>query len=365
MSNVFFKIFPPPVSMSVPTVGFDLTDEAVRFVAFEKSGKWGGGDQCETDLRISSFAEKIIPAGIITNGFINDEKALTDLLKDFAKKHGINYVHASLPEEKLYLFTTDIASVNHDEIMQNIEFKLEENVPIPASNALFSYSVISHPTSTSTKVSVSVAPRKAVETYLNVLLGAGIKPISFSIQAEGLSKAVIPSGTTGAHCLVNVMEESTGIYLTNGNAVCFTSTVNVGSKGFSSVLAGTAPDVTKEQDVISSREIIKNVLKNPALNTQILEAIKVPVSMLSAEISKVVSYWNTHRDESGPIESIIISGTEAYIPGVSDGISKATGIKVVPANVWVNVCSFDSYIPPIEAHDAFDFGVAIGLALKN
>ncbi len=370
MSNVFFKVFPTPVSMSVPAVGFDLTDEAVRFVAFERDSKLVGGNKCETDLKVSAYAEVVIPAGIITNGFINDEKALTDLLRDFAKKFNVSYVHASLPEEKLYLFTTEVSSVSHDEIMQNIEFKLEENVPIPASNALFAYSIISHPSSTSTKVSVSVAPRKAVETYLNVLLGAGIKPLSFSIQAEGLSKAVIPKNTKGAHCLVNVMEENTGIYLTSGNTVCFTSTVGVGSKSFSSVLSGQVqqPLVNKGVDskpVISSREIIKGVLRNNTLSKEMIDAIKLPVNTLSAEISKVINYWNTHRDELGQVESIMISGDEAYIPGVSDGISKATGVKVVPANVWSNVCSFDNYIPPIEAYDAFDFGVAIGLALKG
>jgi Tfp pilus assembly PilM family ATPase len=46
-----------------------------------------------------------------------------------------------LPEEKAYLFTTSIPKVAQKDIRSAIEFKMEENVPIPASDLVFDFLV--------------------------------------------------------------------------------------------------------------------------------------------------------------------------------------------------------------------------------
>jgi Tfp pilus assembly PilM family ATPase len=90
------------------------------------------------------------------------------------------------------------------------------------------------------------------------------------------------------------------------------------------------------------------------------------------EISKRLTYWETHRKDTGKdngdagsIEKIILTGSEASIAGLPEYLSGSLDTQVVFADVWKNVFDFDEYIPEIEAKDSFKYAGAIGLALEG
>lgn len=332
------------------TVGLDITDDAVRFISLTKDS---GGFH-----RVEIYGEQELPPGVIESGFIKDEVALTKILTDFAKKYKIKYVNASLPEEKMYLFTTEMPyTTNSHEIIQNIESKLEENVPVPPSNALFTYSLMSRAPVGKVRLSVSVAPSKVVDAYLAVYEKAGIIPLSFFVQAQGMLRSVCPRGFTGAHLIAHTMRDKTGIYVVCDGVVCFTSTINVGSGVYDDAIAqvlGVTPDKVREQ--------VKAHGHNENVETKkIFDAVSPLLGTLKDEIGKVLTYWRSHHEDV-EIKSVIIAGREGLISGVLDYLARGTGVGFEVANVWLNVCSFDRYIPPIPADQAFDYAVAIGLA---
>ena len=97
---------------------------------------------------------------------------------------------------------------------------------------------------------------------------------------------------------------------------------------------------------------------------KLFDAISPSLNLLKIEINKVIAYWRSHHEEE-PIKSVIVSGRESLISGALDFLSKGTGVNFESANVWLNVCHFDQYVPPILAEDSFDYAVAIGLAIKD
>lgn len=298
--------------------GLDISDDAVRCIEFN-SGK------------VSKFGYMEIPTGTIEGGDIKDEKVLSDLLREFDKKNNLSYVKVSVPEEKAYLFQTDITGENTASIAQNIEFKLEENVPIPASEAVFYYDPL--PMSVTggvRRASVSVIPRTYIEKYMNVLRGSGIFPLSFEVVPKAIANACTEHGSDHAELLVHIMKFKTGVYIVAGGVVCFTSTLGWG-----------------------------NMTDKP-------ESGDNYVSALQKEINRVHDYWMTREMTHSSIESIILLGHDApnYEMALAGTVIDGT-VPVRIAETWKNSLNLDKYIPPISRDDSLDYVVAAGLALPR
>lgn len=321
----FFRLFPPPTYINMPYAGLDISDEAIRCIEYT-AGKYG--------YVIHKYGSRILKQGIVEGGNIKDEKALSEEIKALVDELKISLVKVSLPEEKMYLFKTEVPNTSTEQIRRNIEFKLEENVPMPASEAIFFFdrlpAIKEGQDSGKTFASVSVAPRELVNQYLKILHGAGLTVISFEIQAKAIARAVVPQESHGSQMIVHVMNKKTGLYIVYNGVVCFTSTIAWGG------------------------ESIKGKTN---------EEMSDGIFFLRREIEKVYNYWHDHGDNNA-IQSIIISGHDAVAISQVSHLSPNSEIQVNVANVWQNVFSGDHYIPSITHEDSLDYSVAVGLALQ-
>lgn len=75
---------------------------------------------------------------------------------------------------------------------------------------------------------------------------------------------------------------------------------------------------------------------------------------------------NGVHDKKGlNIKEIILCGGDANLIGLTEYLNSTLKIPVKTANVWLNVFSFEKYIPEIEFNESLKFATAIGLALKG
>jgi Tfp pilus assembly PilM family ATPase len=276
---------------------------------------------------------KSLPPGVVESGHIKDEKALIEAVSYLAKELQIHTVKASLPEERMYLFKTEVPVVDERQIRQNIEFKLEENVPLAPADAVFFFDLIPKTAESvpavDNFVSVSVAPRELVNTYLNVLRSSGLTVVSFEIQAKAIARATVSRDLKETVMIIHIMNKKTGIYIVYEGVLCFTSTIPWGGELIRGKKVSDMSD-----DVFSLRR----------------------------EIERAYTYWSEYG-EGQPIKSIIISGHDATLLSQISHISPNPNIPVEVANVWQNVFSGDHYIAPITFEDSLDYAIVAGLAL--
>lgn len=330
LAHKFFKLFPPPKFLNIPYAGLHISDDAIHCIEYVNS---------HNGLAIRRFGMKPLAPGVIEGGDIKDEAALIGALSALSKELKIYAVKASLPEEKMYLFKTTVPSVDIKEMRQNIEFKLEENVPLTVSEALFFFDLIPKATGVvmgddkgDNPAGVSVAPQAVVNSYLAAIKAAGITVLSFEVDAKGLARAVVPQGYTGTDLLVNIMNKKTGLYIVCGGVVCFSSTVSWGCE------EAKTPD-----------------------GKQNFEELK-------RSIHQVRNYWNEHGLGTH-IERVVFAGKGSLADGLITecsmgfGASQNSNVRFEIAKVWQNAFSPDDYIPPISREESLDYGVAAGLAL--
>lgn len=315
--SLFFRIFPPPKFMVMNHAGLHISDDSVQFLEY--------GVNHRGHRIIARYGQAELPAGIMDGGDIKDEKAFKDFMREFDKKFDLSFVKVSVPEEKAYLFQTDIPGREKRIIAQNIEFKLEENVPLSAPDAIFYFDLLPTTiTAGSLRASVSVVSRVYIEHYIELLREAGIQPISFEVIPKAIARAIIPAQESGAQLILYIMNKKTGIYVVTGGVVCFTSTIS-----WSYGLAGSSD-----------------------------------LGSLVKEINKVISYWSTHYPAASAIKSILLVGKPA--PQVEDPLKSAIqelDIKVTTADAWHNIFDLDSYVPPIHKEESLDYAAAAGLAM--
>jgi type IV pilus assembly protein PilM len=335
----------------MPSVGLDISDEVVRFVELKRHG---------SHFLVGLNGEEKIPKDIIQDGFINDKAKLIEILKGIQKKYNLNFIKASLPEEKSYLFKTEIPMMEHSEIRGALRFKIEENVPISLANAVYDHRILKKPQDGDKKlfVSVTVVHSKVVESYLEVFKSANLTPMELQIESQAIAHAAIPRNELGTYIIIAMREYRTVLAIVSGGEVQFTSTLHIGGDLIASSIQKNLNIGVDEVEKIRKGKEVRD-------SNEMFLSLVSAASALRDEVQKLVSYWENHSQEHGytqSIEKILISGGDSLL-GLDDYLSRSLSFKASIADPWTNILVIKDYIPPLSLREALDYLPALGLAL--
>lgn len=355
----FYSFFSPPRFLEMSATGLDISDQAIRFVEFAKNG---------SGLNLSLFGEKRLPQGVVVFGEIVKKDNLIDILSGLREKHSLKFVKVSLPEAKAYFFKTEIPKVEIGEIRQSIELRLEENVPLKADEVLFDYTVINkdhYDRNNHLDVSVSVVPKRVVESYNEALNKSGLMAVSFEVESKAIIHSAVKIGDIGSSMIVNIKDRLTVISVVRDGAVRFTSTFGIGGNLITEALQKNFSATFEEAEKIKEEKLYNESKESVAVFFSLIGII----SAIRDEISKFYNYWLTRDDSKGEyggkIDKIMLCGKDSAIAGLKDYLSQSIKTKVEIADVWVNAFSIGDKTPEINFFDSLNFGVAIGLSLSD
>ena len=155
-SNFLSKILKAPDFLNMKTVGVNITDSSVFYVSLKGEGE---------KKTLDKYGEKKLPEGTVVNGEIKKPQELISVLSSIREEADFQFVCASFPEEESYIFRLILPAglKSNQEIRQNIEFRLEENVPLSPSQVIFDFEVLSSIDGHVGEVMVSAVPVKTVE----------------------------------------------------------------------------------------------------------------------------------------------------------------------------------------------------------
>ena len=301
----------------MPHAGIDISDDAISFIEYSRP---------VGNRTITKYGRYPLPVGIIEGGDIKDEEKLVTILSDMVHTHGLHYAKMSIPEEKAYLFETDIPYGDFKLISQNIEFKLEENIPIAAADTIFSFDLlpVANDRSKLWRASVSAVPRSYIERMMGIFNKAGLATVAFETAPRAIARVVAYLGSVDA-IILHVMDHKTGVYIVSGQAVGFTSTITAGSV---------------ESDMPTYIKIV------------------------SAEIRRVYSYWlNKEGGTISTIKRAIVVGKGAEDIAVLLRETVSDTVTVEPVDIWKATLAMSAYVPPIARSDSYEYATASGLAL--
>lgn len=355
-SDLFLKLFPVPRYLSMPAVGFDVSDQSVKFIELLK---------VDNKIVVGKFGSSDIPAGAIEDGKIKDSKQVVEIFKEIVVKNKLNYIFASLPEEQTYTFLLELPFMKQEEVRGSIELQLEEYVPIPPDNCVFDYEMIKpRSASNNFEFGVSVLPKDLAENYYQLFTESGLKPLAFETESQALVRALIDPGDDNTYMIVDIGKIHTGFSIVSVGQIIFTSVINFGGNNLTKGLEKNLNLNKEEASKLKESKGLSRAVKDKDIFLSLIPS----VSVLKDEISLRLDYWHGHRKTDGPLENIkkvILCGGQANLAGLRDYLEIQLGVPVVLGNPWKNVLSTNQEIPVLTAEQSIGYATAIGLALRN
>jgi len=322
----FFDFFPTPRFLLLSDTGIVISDKFIQIAEFREAH---GSEQ---KFSLVSCGEALLPPGAVVSGAILNQEEVVRSLQGIKERYHLNFVHATLPEEKAYLFVAEFDRMPLEDLRDAVAFVLEENVPLTLAESIFYFDVINPSAKTSKmKVAVSVLQEKDVKVYVDTFESAGITPVSFDIESQAIARALILEGDTRTQLILNIQETKTGLYVVEDEVVQFSST--------------------------------------PSLGSRTNESGYVDLANLKSEIRKLFSFWKTHLDKQGipqgKIERVLLVGEgaskEDFVTELMSGIDAPYAL----ADVWANAFSIKKHLPEVPFETSLSYGAAIGAALPD
>lgn len=334
----------------IPIYSLDISDESFKFVRLldKKNG-----------TVVDDFGEGKIDKGILMSGEIKDQNRFSEILKSFFTEKEIKFVAFSLPEEKGFLRTMRLSGMSKEEVEKSLEFQIEEQIPLPASDVVFEYEIFGHE-SEHFDVVINAFPKSVVESYTGAIETAGALPVIVESELLAASRAILPKNTYKSSMIIDWGRTRASFSIFEEDSLKFTSTIFLGGKLLDEAITRELGVSEKEAQKIKFETSIYQNLKQD----DVFGAIFPVISSLKSEIDKILDFWGSHSEKGIPLEHIFISGGDANLLGLPEYLTNELHIETTLANPWINIKFPSKYLPPIKMKDSLRFSSAIGTAIE-
>ncbi len=360
-SSYVLDILPTPRYTALCGGGLEISEHSVKHLILEPARTGLGGGKGFT---IKASGSDTLPPGSIRDGEVGNAEALGEVLRAVRAKMGTPFVHVSLPEQKGYIFTTSFPRTPELSVKEAVAFTLEEHVPLSTEEAIFDCQEVRGASEHEVSVNVTVFPRKTVEGQYAALREAGFLPLSFEMESQAAARALTLPGDTRTRMIVDFGDTRTSISIVDRGIVRFTTSLEIAGTSLAAALQKAFNVSEEEADRLKNEEGIVAARRG----SKVAEALISTVSALRDEINRRFIYWHTHAVESEragrQIEEVLLIGGNANLRGLPEYLGQVLRTPVKQPDIWLNVCDFRSYIPPIARNESFRYATVTGLALR-
>jgi len=317
--------FPTPKYLSLNPAGIDITPDGIYFMTLKKNKEGLLPDRFEK----ITFNKNI---EINENISVEDREIVVSGLKQLKKKYRLEYVIASLSEQKTYIFSIFLPKEASNNIPSYIRYHLEENLPMSVNDVNFYYFITNERNENGDiGIVVSVFPKTVINIYTDLFEEAGLFPISFFAESRALFYSIVKESDENPYLLVRVLPSRISVSVLDDGAIKYTTDLSVNTKEAMSSLAGPGATLIKEF------------------------------------LNKVLIYWFTSKSDIAnhkKIENVLLVGNNVDDPAVIDFLERSLKINVDVANVWTNCFNIKEHHPEIDQKTALEYAVSIGLAIR-
>ena len=357
--KLFFDILPPPDYLRMPVLCLDLSDKSLKYMELKRKNGI---------ISVKRFGLYALESGMIEGGEIKQKDKLISFLKSIKEELKTEVILASLPEEKVFLSRIKFPLMDEDKIREALSLQLEEYVPLLGAEAIFDYDILNDFLEDNKQahlhLNLAAFPGSFAESYRDVFAGAGFIPAAFEMEVQAFARAVVSKEETGSVMVIDFGRTRTTYAIVSGGKVQFATTIALAGEEIEKALI-LHLKIDRTEVETAKREI--GLIKRKG-NEKLFEALSPMVSVIKDEAAKQAAYWASHSEDDKKkeeISKIFLCGGESTLAGLPEFLSYELKMKVELGNPWVNVASFEDYVPEIERLDSLAYSTVIGLAIRQ
>lgn len=194
-------------------VGLDIGTDSIK-VAEAKYGRDG--------ITITALGIARTPAGVIENEVIIDPKALGSAIKALLAESGIKtkqVVSSIAGQSKVVVRVIEVPKMSRDELTEAMKWEVERQVPFSPSEVVMDFQPLdkpnADPNAQNMEVLLAVAQQDLIDSHVQTLLAAGLKPMAIDIEPLACSRSLIETSQNGLRneivAIVNIGANNTDL----------------------------------------------------------------------------------------------------------------------------------------------------------
>jgi len=317
--------------------------------------------------RITGWAKKLLPAGIIDDFEVKDREKLIEILKsaldtDTAKKIKGSAIVLSVPEDKIFLRILDVPKMEDEEIPEAIKWGVEENIPISIDEVYYDWQIV-HKEKENMKILVAASPKRVIDSLIDSFEEAGLHVCILEADSMATGRSLLAKGENNPVLVVDIGIEGTGYFIYHDGYPVFSSSGSISGQMFTDAVSKYYELEWKKAEHFKTKVGLGTNRKE---REEALRLYNPLLTTLVQEIEKTIAFYNENLNENTKkkVDKIIMCGGGSNLKGIVPYLSISLKMKVSQGNPWQNVV-LEKGIPPVSKEEAQSYITVIGLGLKS
>ena len=271
---------------------------------------------------VARAASADLPPGLIVDGEVRDAAGLASVLGPFFKAHALpRGVHLGVANQQIVVRQLELPRIDDPrEQAAAVRFQSAEAIAMPLDEAVLDFQPVGEtvtPDGAVRRRYVVVAARAAmIESWVEAVRGAGLKPLGIDLSAFALLRALDPAEATDAarvHCHLGGV---TNLAVAVGASCLFTRP-----------LAAQALDRRAEAAPPPSPQPARYYSPASAPVPAAPSGAERAVSALAEEIRLSIDFYMAQADARW-VREVVLSGPGAVRPGLVEDLHEALSLPV-------------------------------------
>ena len=342
---------------SASFVGIDIGSDSVKVVQLRKEHERA---LLETygELKSARYFEKEManPGGLL--GF--RDQTMVELLGDVIREANVTARQAvfSLPSTSSFITVIRFPLIRRDEIEAAIPFEAKKYIPIPVNEVTLDWQIIEEDeVDKHMAVLLAAVPKSIIEKYQRISELAKLELRAVEIESFSLVRSLLGTDR-GVVALIHWGAVASTITVVSMRHVVTNHNFGHGSREITRSLAQSL-GITVERAEVVKKEV---GLSEKPEDRETSDIIIPMVDSTLADFERVMVAYN--RTAVRKIERIVLAGGGASLPGLVDHVTRRFGLETVIGNPFSRTV-FPAFLQPVLKDVAPNFGVAVGLALRQ
>ena len=340
--------------MTKTTVGLDIGSHSIKLVELTR-------EKSAVTLRAAGTVPT--PPKSLTSTLAADHEALAVAIKKLFADTGVanREVSIALPESQVFTRVIEVPQLSSRELISAIQWEAEQYIPLPLEQVNVDFTVLRDAKETgSNKMDVLLvaAPKVLIEKYTRILDLADVTPIGVETEIIAASRALVRSvPTLKTVMIVSLGAQTTDVAILRSGVLAFTRSISAGGEAISRAVAqGLNFDISQAEEFKKTYGV-----ESDKLEGKIVAAAKPVTDTIVAEMKRAVAFYS-EKYKNDQVQTFILSGGTARLPGIVVFIAEAMEMEVQLANPWIGI-NKDSRFAALDSEGAV-FTVSVGLSLR-
>lgn len=298
---------------------------------------------------------------------IDIEQTLRSMMAGAGIRAGRIYV--ALSGQMAFPRFVKVLADSQEKMDEQIRFEVEQNVPFPLNEAIFSRALVGAPEAGEQHVMIVAAREALVTAVTRALLNTGCEPELVDVAPIALYNAVrfnYPE-MEGCTLVVDVGARCTNLVFVEQDRIFYRS-IPVAGNTITAEIAKAFNISTEEAEVLKcERGLVAQggafAVDDPDMD-RLSKVIRNVMTRLNAEIARSISFYRSQQDGSAPLQ-MLLTGATAQLPYMQNFFEEKLQIAVDFLNPFQSV-TYPTHVDAEQfGHDAFSLPVLVGLALRR